>query len=295
MSYGFTQSEVDALFLDLPNPEDYIPQVRHALKSGGFFGCLLPTTNQVSRLLEALQAQNFSFIEVCEIIQRNYKPVPRGEFGDKVLLTNLFNFVQPIVRYEIGDMTGYAKQRCKCGLPFATMLPVPNRIKDIFYFRNPQGGYVSVAPHIFMAALHRAYAIYHYRLTQTQRNELTLHYVSDEDPEELARREAVEEAGVEVGAIVPVTSYYPSAGGCNERLDVFVGQVDTSSAGGVHGLECENEDIRVQVVSREEAYKLVKSGIIENGASIIALQWLELNHIDLKSRWLKSHFWKAAG
>ena len=78
----------------------------------------------------------------------------------------------------------------------------------------------------------------------------------DEDPEELARREAVEEAGVEVGSIVPVTSYYPSAGGCNERLDVFVGQVGTSNVGGVHGLECENEDIRVQVVSREEAYNL---------------------------------------
>lgn len=73
---GFQQREVDALFLDVPNPEDYVQQVRRALKSGGFFGALLPTTNQVSRLLEALQAFNFSFIEVCEIIQRHYKPVP---------------------------------------------------------------------------------------------------------------------------------------------------------------------------------------------------------------------------
>jgi ADP-ribose pyrophosphatase len=110
----------------------------------------------------------------------------------------------------------------------------------------------------------------------------------DEAPEELVRREAVEEAGVEVKAVVPITSYYPSAGGCNERLDVFVGQVDATNVGGVHGLECENEDIRVHVVSREDAYNLVKSGKIENGASIIALQWLELNHTDLKSQWLKS-------
>ncbi len=110
----------------------------------------------------------------------------------------------------------------------------------------------------------------------------------DEAPEELARREAVEEAGLEVGLIESITSYYPSAGGCNEKLDVFVGQVDSSEVGGVHGLACENEDIRVQVVSREGAYQLVKSGKIENGASIIALQWLELNHTELKSRWLKS-------
>lgn len=73
---GFNESGVDALFLDLPNPEDYINQVRMALKPGGFFGCLLPTTNQVSRTLEALKDNNFSFIEVCEIIQRQYKPTP---------------------------------------------------------------------------------------------------------------------------------------------------------------------------------------------------------------------------
>jgi tRNA (adenine57-N1/adenine58-N1)-methyltransferase len=73
---GFNETGVDALFLDLPNPEDYIKQVRMALKPGGFFGCLLPTTNQVSRTLDALRTFNFSFIEVCEIIQRQYKPIP---------------------------------------------------------------------------------------------------------------------------------------------------------------------------------------------------------------------------
>ena len=76
IGYGFNESAADALFLDLPNPEDYIEMARNALKPGGFFGSLLPTTNQVSRLLEALNANNFSFIEVCEIIQRQYKPVP---------------------------------------------------------------------------------------------------------------------------------------------------------------------------------------------------------------------------
>jgi len=76
ITFGFHEKGVDALFLDLPNPEDYIEQVRQALKPGGFFGALLPTTNQVSRLLEALQIFNFSFLEVCEIIQRHFKAVP---------------------------------------------------------------------------------------------------------------------------------------------------------------------------------------------------------------------------
>jgi tRNA (adenine57-N1/adenine58-N1)-methyltransferase len=76
IAYGFNQTSIDALFLDLPNPEDYIEIVRNTLKPGGYFGCLLPTTNQVSRLLDALKSFNFAFIEVCEIIQRHYKPVP---------------------------------------------------------------------------------------------------------------------------------------------------------------------------------------------------------------------------
>ncbi|MBD1565265.1 ADP-ribose diphosphatase [Vibrio sp. S12_S33] len=108
---------------------------------------------------------------------------------------------------------------------------------------------------------------------------------TDESAEQVVRRESLEEAGVEVGRIEKITSYYPSAGGCSERLDVFVGEVDTTKAQGVHGLDYEGEDIKVHVMSRDEAYQLVKSGQIENGASIIALQWLELNYQHLQSLW----------
>jgi len=73
ISGGFDERGADALFLDLPNPYDYIPQVREALKPGGFFGCLLPTVNQVSRLIIALQRENFAFIEVCETFLRYYQ------------------------------------------------------------------------------------------------------------------------------------------------------------------------------------------------------------------------------
>ena len=109
----------------------------------------------------------------------------------------------------------------------------------------------------------------------------------DESAVEVVRREAVEEAGVEIGRIESVTSYYPSAGGCSEKLDVYVGEVDSSQATGIHGLDYEGEDIKVHVMSREQAYQMVKDGVIENGASIIALQWLELNYENLRTQWLK--------
>jgi tRNA (adenine57-N1/adenine58-N1)-methyltransferase len=72
---GFDEVGVDALFLDVPNPWDYMAQVRSALKPGGTFGCLLPTANQVQTLLVALRTNGFAFIEVCETMLRWYKAV----------------------------------------------------------------------------------------------------------------------------------------------------------------------------------------------------------------------------
>jgi tRNA (adenine57-N1/adenine58-N1)-methyltransferase len=72
---GFAERDLPAIFLDLPDPENYLGQVRAALQPGGFFGCILPTTNQVSLLLPALQAHQFGFVEVSEILHRYYKPV----------------------------------------------------------------------------------------------------------------------------------------------------------------------------------------------------------------------------
>ena len=65
-----------------------------------------------------------------------------------------------------------------------------------------------------------------------------------------------------------------------------MGEVDASKAEGLHGLADEGEDIRVHVVSREQAYSWLKEGRIDNAASVIALQWLALNHGELRARWL---------
>jgi len=73
---GFDETDADSVFLDLPNPYDYMPQVRAALKPGGFFCCLLPTFNQVEKTLYALKSQNFAFIEVCEVLLRYYQAEP---------------------------------------------------------------------------------------------------------------------------------------------------------------------------------------------------------------------------
>ncbi|OOF14715.1 ADP-ribose diphosphatase [Salinivibrio sp. PR932] len=98
-----------------------------------------------------------------------------------------------------------------------------------------------------------------------------------ESPEQVAHREAREEAGLLLQQMERVTRYLSSSGGCSEQLEVFVAIVDASEAAGVHGLASENEDILVHRFSRQQAYQKVVDGEIENAASIIALQWLELN------------------
>ncbi len=107
----------------------------------------------------------------------------------------------------------------------------------------------------------------------------------DEEPEEVARREAVEEAGLELAELWPLTQYYPSPGGSDERVHLYVGRCDSRGAGGVHGLEEEGEDIRVLVWSLDEALAALDDGRIDNAASIIALQWLALNRDKVRERW----------
>jgi tRNA (adenine57-N1/adenine58-N1)-methyltransferase len=73
---GFDETDVDAFFLDVPNPYDYTGQVRAALKPGGYLCCLIPTFNQVEKTLQALRQNKFAFVEVCELLLRYYKPEP---------------------------------------------------------------------------------------------------------------------------------------------------------------------------------------------------------------------------
>lgn len=105
-------------------------------------------------------------------------------------------------------------------------------------------------------------------------------------PEAVARREAVEETGTQVGRMHFICEYFPSPGGSNERVSLWVGEVDASTAAGVHGLVAEGENILVHRVSVELAQQWLRQGLIDNAASIIALQWMTLHENWLRAQWL---------
>lgn len=73
---GFQQQNVDAVFLDVREPWQFLGQVRSALRPGGFFASLLPTTNQASALLAAMEAEGFADIAMEELLLRSYKTSP---------------------------------------------------------------------------------------------------------------------------------------------------------------------------------------------------------------------------
>ncbi len=100
---------------------------------------------------------------------------------------------------------------------------------------------------------------------------------SGEDVDEVAIRESREEAGCEIKQLHLVHRYYVSPGGTTEQCTLYCGIVDSTGIGGFHGLADENEDIRVEVIDAETAFAWLAEGRIKSSATIIALQWLQLN------------------
>lgn len=109
-----------------------------------------------------------------------------------------------------------------------------------------------------------------------------------ENPEDVVRREAVEEAGCEITDIVPICHYLVSPGGSSESMFLFCGRVDSSNAGGVYGLPSEGENIRAFAIAVEEAFKLMDAGRIVNSMTLIPMQWFRMNHDGLRAQWLEA-------
>jgi len=106
-----------------------------------------------------------------------------------------------------------------------------------------------------------------------------------ETPEDVARREAEEEAGCTITDLVPIAGFYPTPGGCSEYLHLYCGRVDSRDIGGLHGLAEEHEDIRVHVLPADQAIAMADDGRIDNGAALVALFWLDRRKGELRRRW----------
>lgn len=99
---------------------------------------------------------------------------------------------------------------------------------------------------------------------------------------DVAHRELLEETGLVANSMHFINSYLASPGGSTERFYFYWADIDSINARGLHGLAEEHEDIRLHVMSREQAYNNMLNGEIDNASTVIGLQWLQLNYQQLR-------------
>ncbi|MEM8791207.1 MAG: NUDIX domain-containing protein [Pseudomonadota bacterium] len=107
----------------------------------------------------------------------------------------------------------------------------------------------------------------------------------DEGAEASARREALEEGGVEIGRTAEVPGFYPSPGLIAEKFYAFVGEADLPGDGSLHGNTDENEDIRSIILPFDEAFHALASGEVNTAIGQVTLYWLAANRERLRAEW----------
>jgi phenylacetate-coenzyme A ligase PaaK-like adenylate-forming protein len=123
---------------------------------------------------------------ILEPIDANGRPVPPGELSTSVLLTNLANRVQPLIRYDLGDSVRFRLQPCDCGSPFPA-IEVEGRRDDIVSFTNDDGETVPMPPLALATVVEEGAGVHRFQVLQT--GERTLHVRFE--PAHGERRDAV--------------------------------------------------------------------------------------------------------
>jgi len=105
-----------------------------------------------------------------------------------------------------------------------------------------------------------------------------------ETAEDVVRREAMEEAGLNLDTVHYLTTYYPSPGGSSETIALYWAPCDLAGAGGHFGLASEGEDIKASVVTMDTAMEMLDSGEINNSVTMILLLWFHRHRNSSKKR-----------
>ena len=100
--------------------------------------------------------------------------MPDGVAGSKVFVTNLYNFVQPLIRYEVGDVVTMSAAPCRCGSPLPHIQSVAGRTKERLWLEE-DGRCRELPYYVFLAALHHCLEMAEHQVLQTGRNKFEVH------------------------------------------------------------------------------------------------------------------------
>lgn len=100
-----------------------------------------------------------------------------------------------------------------------------------------------------------------------------------------AHKEAKEESGCDILELIPIGKYLASPGISNEVTLVYCGRINAYTSGSVHGVDAEHENIKVHAMPVAQALTLLEAGEILAVGTVVCLQWLKINYIQLRQRW----------
>jgi phenylacetate-coenzyme A ligase PaaK-like adenylate-forming protein len=102
---------------------------------------------------------------ILEPVERDYSPTPPGAMSHTVLLTNLANRAQPVIRYDLGDSVSMKLRPCRCGSPLPTV-EVEGRRDDVVALRAADGSVVTLMPLALSTIVEEAAAVHHFQIVQ---------------------------------------------------------------------------------------------------------------------------------
>ena len=114
-----------------------------------------------------------SDLAIIEVVDENNRPVPPGVQGHKILLTNLYNTVQPIIRYEIDDRVTMSAMPCACGRILPKVEKIEGRTKD-YLWAKIDGRVQELPYYIFIHAFNHVSGIAEHQVMQTGQNKVLL-------------------------------------------------------------------------------------------------------------------------
>lgn len=110
---------------------------------------------------------------ICEILREDGSEAAHGELG-RVVLTDLWNYARPFIRYETGDLAFSIAGECKCGRGFPLLGQIEGR--SLEYLKTPSGKHISpvVLGHFLFVYNDHLEAVKHYQLIQEGPNHARL-------------------------------------------------------------------------------------------------------------------------
>ena len=114
---------------------------------------------------------------IYEVVDENYRPVPPGVTGNRVLVTNLYTFSQPMIRYELQDRVRLADFGCTCGNSLPLIASVEGRTEEILWISRPGGGYDPVHPYLFLVTIQNNRGIEEFQVEQIERDRFVFRVV----------------------------------------------------------------------------------------------------------------------